>query len=197
MEKKKSHRVFAIILIVVAGAAMLTACSTTADGTPDDFSLPSDREIIAWGFSDEVAIEDDEFEISATFLGPQAFVDDVGEDYYFIRSWVNKETGAIKHQIYVVVRYGGDWRFYERARAVGGSTLDFTEIDRDVDCARYGCTYTEDFGVAVSDSSLRAATESGLSFKAVARKGADVVVNVSPDLITQQLDAISSWQREN
>ena len=114
-----------------------------------------------------------------------------GDARYFLRSWIRGDT--VTHQIYVRIYYSGsDWRFYERALAAGGASLDFVSIDRSVDgCVGSGiCLHTEVFGLAVSGDMLGEAQAEGLQLRAYARSGAASDLEVTPTQISAQLAEI-------
>lgn len=143
-----------------------------------------------------VEIEDDEFESYVTFNGVVQSISDIGlnnPSYHFLRSFVDKETGQRMHQVYVRLTYGADWRFYRGAQAVGGESLEFIEIDSDVDCYSYGCSYKESFGVTVDEDALIAAVNDGFTFKAVSKSGIDTIIEVTPEQISAQRTAIETW----
>jgi len=142
----------------------------------------------------EVVVDADEFDSDVTFLGVERQID--GHDKWntaFLRSWLNAK--GVSHQIYVVHYYRHDWRFYERASGIGGRSVDFVSIDRDVvDCTAGTCSYNEVFGVSLSDSELRAATSDGFRFKAYARSGHELEVFLSPEQVRAQLAAIERYR---
>ncbi|HYF33673.1 MAG TPA: hypothetical protein VD994_00170, partial [Prosthecobacter sp.] len=105
----------------------------------------------AAGASD-VIVKDDQFEKSVTFLGtslshgtPYLGVADTNK--YRIRSWLNKDTGAATHQIYVEHHYDGDWVFWNSASDENAKTLEFLRISADViSCSGgNGCAHVEHF----------------------------------------------------
>ena len=142
--------------------------------------------------STAVQITDDPYQPHIAFVGPLRSTTGNLRSTHRLRSWLTREGQAATHQVYVTVRYGGDWRFYESARDLSGA-LEFVSIDRDVDCSRYGCTYIEDFGVTVPDTLLRSSAATGYRFKAYSRvTGTDVEILVGTDQIQPQLAAIDS-----
>lgn len=79
----------------------------------------------------------------------------------FLRAFVDRKTGAVTAQIYHVASYSGSgWNFFNRATYEGPSGLVEVDADRigsDVNCYRYGCSYTEDLGISVPFATLEAA----------------------------------------
>jgi hypothetical protein len=49
---------------------------------------------------------------------------------YALRSFKNKETGKLTHQLYVSITYFGSWRFYNRASDSNAKRFDVNTIAR-------------------------------------------------------------------
>lgn len=148
---------------------------------------------------DTVEADTDEFDTSVTFRG---ITETNGESEsfgasnsrtYFIRSFLDKESGEISHQLYISIDYFNDWRFYNRASLVGGDNPEFIEIASDVDCSSYGCTYNEQMAVTMSDKYLRD-HENGFKVKVSSKSGHETVINVTSNQIVKQLQKIEASQ---
>jgi len=117
-------------------------------------------------------------------------------NHYYIRSWINKRTAVVTHQLYVSVWYRGEWHYYQRANGQDAMPIPFTEISRDVvSCAGgRGCVLSEDFGIDLSDAVL-AANPLGFSVKFYAKDGADFILQISQAQIREQLQAVAQARR--
>jgi hypothetical protein len=137
-------------------------------------------------------IESSEFETSTKITGVEARLSENDPwSRQFLRSWIDKKTGEVTHQLYVFQSYAGDWRFWQGANGEDAQSLPFTEISRDVGSCAHGCTLYESFGVSLPDTLLRAHA-AGYRVKAYAKSGLTMVVFVSPEQIASQLQAVAS-----
>lgn len=143
-----------------------------------------------------VEMEASAFESTVTFLGIEQRYGGHALNRHFLRSWLDKESGGVSHQLYVVQYYGDDWRFWSRANGPDAAPLELTRISQDViSCSAYGgCLHSENFGVSIPDSAL-AANPSGYSLKVYARSGHDMVLRITGVQITHQRNEIHR-QRE-
>ena len=137
----------------------------------------------------EVSVVTDEFEPVITIKGIEDYIGDDLKGAFFLRSFINKKTKDVTHQLYIYCNYRWDWRFYNSAYLSGGKALEFTEISRDVSCTNGICTYYEHFGVDISDEFLRKNTE-GFSVKISAKSGDNAVINVKSNQVIEQLKEI-------
>jgi len=154
--------------------------------------------------NEPVTVEDSNFEKSVTFKGPQVYIEHqlgpwkfspIVRDLFFLRSYLLKETGEVRHQLYVRISYGEDWRFVYGANDSEAQSLEFIQIDRDPwGCSRSGCNHTEDFAAIIPDSALRDSRK-GYSVKFYAKNGKDIILTVTEHQITAQLDAIKRYMQ--
>jgi len=140
---------------------------------------------------ENVEVITDEFEPTINIYGIEDIVEDNILNQYFIRSFIDKVSKEISHQIYVSYRYQGDWRFYRRANVSGGEEFKFIEIDRDVDCSNSICTYYEQFGIIIPDEYLRDKTN-GFSIKISAKSGHSIALEITGTQVNEQIRAIDS-----
>jgi len=115
----------------------------------------------------------------------------------FIRSWVNKRTGFVMHQLYVWIWYRGDSHYFRFANNEDAQPLGFTEISTDVISCRdisRGCVMSESFGVDLSSAQL-AANPLGFGIKCYAKDGSSIIVQVTQTQIREQLQAVQRIQR--
>jgi hypothetical protein len=142
-----------------------------------------------------VKVEDSQFEQSATFLGSEAKWKNDPSSSYFLRSWVDKTSGAVKHQLYVGDYYNGSWIFWDRVNSQDAQPLEFVPITRRVvGCySTIGCYYEETFGVSIPDAMLKA-HQDGFMVKFYAKTGNELILPVTSQQIRQQLKAIDAYQ---
>ena len=140
---------------------------------------------------ENVKVKTDEFEPTINIYGIEHSVDDNLLNRYFIRSFIDKVSKVVSHQIYVNYSYKGEWHFYRRANVSGGDEFKFTEIDRDVDCSSSICSYYERFGITIPDKYLRDKID-GFSIKISAKSGHSFIINISGTQVSEQIRVIDS-----
>lgn len=142
-----------------------------------------------------VAIEDDEFSPQATVLGVSLADRPFGGIYrtWFLRSFVDKRSHAVTHQLYVELSYDGDRMIFNRAADDTATPLPVLRIDRStLYCDRQidFCTRAETIAVEVSDAELRARAASGFRIKISAHSGDALILAITPQMIDLQLAAV-------
>lgn len=151
----------------------------------------------------QVEIKDDQFEKNISFKGIVEKTNSNSASLtseLFLRSWLNKDTWLIRHQVYWADSYyGSGWRFWFIARDENATNLELMDISKDVGhCSSYGgCSHYETIGIMVSDATLRAKRTTGLQIKVKARDGSEQVLSLSPAQIDAQLTAIASKLPKN
>ena len=145
---------------------------------------------------------DSEFERFARFVGIVNNISNTPDgldtpDVTWLRSTIDKQTGAITHQIRYMDIYEESWRFYNRASDERTTSLDFVSIDKDViecrssrECSRY-----ELMGAILSDEYLRLNSD-GFRVQFAGRRGGRSIAHVTSRMISMQFDAIESWRSE-
>jgi len=119
------------------------------------------------------------------------FLDVAGTNFYCLRSFIDRGSGATEHQLYVTDSYIGGERNWNAARDGGGDPLSFIPISRDeISCAP-GCSYAEEFAATIPESALRASSE-GLAVTFTAGSGDEKTILVSADQIAAQLAAVEA-----
>jgi hypothetical protein len=115
--------------------------------------------------------------------------------YHFLRSWIEKDSGARYHQLYIHHKYGDTTeRNFYRASLEGGKDIEFTKYSTAIlDCLDYRCTYQEDFAVKLDERFLMEHSR-GFGVKFYARSGHEVIVHVSPRQIQKQLYVLSRYE---
>jgi hypothetical protein len=172
-------RCAAVLAVAFAAAvSLLSACS-----------VPLDQQ--------SIRIHDDQFDDSATILGKEMSEIPFGgvAKLWYIRSFVDKKTGAVGHQLYIWTRYSGDWHFYQAGADDQAHKLPFVQIDRHVnDCHEYDCSFTEIFGLMLQDQTLRRQAVSGFAVKVWAKDGTTIILPVEPGQIEPQLEAVDGYR---
>ena len=186
-------RLMAPVLI----SAVLSGCAAT----PNVSSMsPSDIE-------QKVLVNNSEFDANIRLTGmnlkkveESGFL--TGYDYinYMTRSWVNKETSSVTHQVYISIAYAaGGWRFYNSATLKGGDPLEFTSINRDVVGCQGGtyvssCNYKETIGINLTDDFLQSKSDDGISFRISSQSGKENVLNIPSNYLQGYLTAVKKAQ---
>src|SRR5580700_744453 len=112
-------------------------------------------------------------------------------NFYCLRSFLDRQTGETRHQLYVSDSYSGAERHWDAARDGGGRTLRVLEITRHQITCDGGCAYTEEFAADIPESELRA-NPSGLKVTFGAQSGADKTITIGGNQITAQLAAVDA-----
>jgi hypothetical protein len=115
-------------------------------------------------------------------------------NFYCLRSFVDRQTGATRHQLYVSDSYFGTERRWNAARDSAGHPLRFIEISREEISCDNGCSYVEEFAAELPEGVLRDGAR-GLAVTFAARSGAEKTISVSGKLIAAQLAAVDSSHR--
>ena len=119
------------------------------------------------------------------------FLDVAGTNFYCLRSFIDRRTGATEHQLYVSDSYSGAERHWHAAGDRAGAPLHFVHISRDeIDCAA-ACSYAEEFAATIPESALRASPK-GLDVTFSAESGEAKTIHVSRDQIAAQLAAVDA-----
>jgi hypothetical protein len=112
-------------------------------------------------------------------------------NFYCLRSFLDRQTGETRHQLYVSDSYSGPERRWDAARDGAGRTLRFVEVTRHEITCDGGCSYTEEFAADISASELRA-NPNGLKVIFIAQSGPEKTITISGSQITAQLAAVDA-----
>ena len=143
-----------------------------------------------------VTIKADEFSPAIRIDGPAGqFHAFSGTDWTWrLRSWVDKPTRQVTHQLYVFTIVYGDYQYFQLAADDTAQSLPVTVIDRSIDrsadCRHLDCEHYETFGIAVDDAMLRTRAETGYRVKVTGRRGEELILPLSPTQIRLQLAAV-------
>ena len=170
-------------MLAASLGAVLTACAPLAS-TPPAAGRPAvlAREDLSPGF--------------VTFIGPKAqhappFLGTQETNFYCLRSFLYRRTGAAVHQLYVSDSYFGAERGWNAARDPTGAQLPFVPVSRDEITCETTCSYVEEFAATLPVSALQASTE-GLAVTFVAPSGDKKTILISGERIAAQLAAVDA-----
>jgi len=114
-------------------------------------------------------------------------------NFYCLRSFIDRQTGETRHQLYVSDSYSDAERRWDTARDGAGHALRFVEISRERITCGGGCSYAEEFAADIPESELRANPQ-GLKVVFTAGSGAEKTIAITGNQITAQLAAIDGQQ---
>jgi hypothetical protein len=144
-----------------------------------------------------VTVEENPSGSVTTFLGIKQPYPGHASNAYFLRSVVEKTSGQVAHQLYVVNAYRSaeGWSVWSRANGGDAQPLEFVAIHRGVrSCdAESGCALEEEFGAVIPDPLLRA-SPGGFAVTFFAETGQELVIHLTAQQIQQQLKAIDDFQ---
>jgi hypothetical protein len=131
-----------------------------------------------------------------TFVGPrrqhaEPFLGVPGTNFFALRSWLDTRSGEVSHQLYVEDSYFGAEKKWEKARDKTGGSLRFVAIAKNEISCDQGCSFAEEFAVALPEALLRANPQ-GLSVTIAAHSGAERTIAVPGDLVARQLAAVDA-----
>jgi hypothetical protein len=134
-------------------------------------------------------VEDDKFSKTLSYAGLREWINPFGGTArnWMLRTWIDKETRNVTHQLYVEISYSGSWRFYQSANNEQAISLPFIPINRSVGSCFAGCSFTEIVGVELSDELLREKALTGFQVKLFAKSGDSLVIDVTRAQIQSQL----------
>jgi hypothetical protein len=115
-------------------------------------------------------------------------------NFYLLRSWLDRQTGEARYQLYVSDSYSGSERNWDAAHDGAGRPLAFVAVDRQQIACIEECSWVEDFGADLPEALLRASRD-GLSVVFTARSGAVKRIDLSPEAIRAQLQAIDAARK--
>lgn len=142
-----------------------------------------------------VQVTTDQFSKEVAFVGPIGAVNPFGgtSRIWRLRSWLNKETKVVSHQLYVDIGHVGSWRWYSIAADDQANTLEVLRIHSNVGSCRGGCSLSETVGITLADDLLRSRSSTGFQIKLSAQSGASFIIDVSAEQIGAQLNAIDTY----
>ena len=161
-------------------------------------------------FASTALVKDDPLDTHATITTINGYQDKRGLlkivwNDNFLRAIIDKKTGKAALQLYQVIDYTqSGWNFYESANFEtpdGPQSKPVVSINRDVDCYRGGCSYTEHVGLDLDESLLRqlaakytAGQPSVWNFKFNAKSGQEYRASLQLAEIVGFLAAVDSYR---
>jgi len=148
-----------------------------------------------------VRVKKDRFSESIKILGREVVHKDQGlfntkRFKHFLRSYVNKKTGQVTHQLYFTTDYSrSDWHNYETAKLKGGRGLKVEQIGSDVTVDQYGTRYYETL-IAIIPNKILKDNKDGFFVKWYAQSGHSVKMLITPEQVKQQLAAVERELKE-
>jgi hypothetical protein len=133
-------------------------------------------------------------------IGPKAqhdppYLGAPGTNFFCLRSFVDRQTGAAAHQLYVAASYDAlrDW---DAAHDGVGQALELVPVSRyKIACDSRGeCSYAEEFAAILPENELRANT-GGFSVSFTDRAGDAQKITVSGGQAEAQLAAVARQQQ--
>jgi hypothetical protein len=133
-------------------------------------------------------------------IGPKAqhdppYLGAPGTNFFCLRSFVDRQTGATSHQLYVAASYDAlrDWN---AAHDSAGRALEFVPISRyKITCDRSeACSYAEEFAAILPENELSGNT-GGFSVTFTDRADNAQRIAVSGGQVEAQLAALSAQQK--
>lgn len=182
------------VVTLLAGALLLPGCQT---GKGSRGPSPRDQQGTSRDKNTEekgVTVEDDPSKSRIRFVSPNVHHGKAAGNVYLVRSWLDRKTGVVTHQIYVTDRYlTPNPRNWNQAAGPKGDRLKFTKIDSKVEnCNPDGCPRMEAFGAGIDDAALRAAASRGYTITFTAEDGTKEAITVTPEQISDQIQAIDT-----
>ncbi len=136
-------------------------------------------------------IEDDQFSLQATINGGMVIVfDGNGYDHrWFIRTFVDKKTHAVTHQLYFDIEHDPPRSNFEFASDDSARPLPVTKIFAGRQCD-HGCWEYEAVGIGIDEATLKSRLLTGYIVKVSARDGRAYVLDIAPTTIQMQFAAL-------
>lgn len=160
---------------LTAGVFFLSGCMASVGG---GYKMTTGGPVDVKGLDDPL---EDTIEISSFhFARPTFGVVSIGSADPFFRTYVEKDTGEVDHQLYVFSNNPG-WRYWNEARFLMDGEIVKIPLDRvgsDVDCSQYGCSHYED---AIGDISKA-------QLEYIAEQSEEITFRLSSSQIDSNLD---------
>jgi hypothetical protein len=176
------------LLVVLFGAA-LGACapltpSSSGWGPSPDTAAPATpvREDISGRFIELIGVKEQH---APPYLGTP------DTNFYCLRSFIDRQTGATANQLYVADSYDGKRRDWDAAYDATGKPLRFVAISRLEITCKYGCSYAEEFAADIPQRDLLGNPQ-GFSVTFADRDGDRKTITVSATQVAAQQQALAA-----
>jgi len=142
-----------------------------------------------------VTVQSDEFSKDIKIIGLSDSENPFGGTFreWLIRSWVNKDTGAVSHQLYVDLHYLFAWKFFDAAADDSATPLNIVVIDRHVGNCSGVCDFYETIGVDLNDATLRSRVGKEYRVKISAKSGDAIILPISSAMLALQFAEIDKY----
>lgn len=156
----------------------------------------------------KVTLKDDSLEPKASFdtsmvQRTRAISPGLEGDSY-VRAWLDKKTGETSFQIYSVVNYYQNWRFYVLANyetPTGPAQVELTKIAAEVLSCRYGCEFAEAVGFPIDEKTVQslASQPEGTTwrYRLKSKAGIDADMTMEAAEFAGILGAINQYRTEH
>jgi hypothetical protein len=133
------------------------------------------------------------------FIGPKMpyakpFLGVPDTNYFALRSWLDRRTGAITHQLYVSESYFGPRRHWASARDQVGDPLPVAAIGSHEIACNPACSYSDDVAASLSDALLQK-SRGGLAVTFIGEGGRQKTIVVPAALVEVELATVEAWRR--
>lgn len=177
-----------MIIKLAAGALLALALGGCA--------LNSEEKLAAKPEAPEVQLTKMQGGRFVAFVGPrqqhtEPFLGVSDTNYFVLRSWLDNKNGEVAHQLYVEDSYYGGPYLWNAVKGLDGRPLKFIPISRNQITCDLGCSYADEFAAEVPEDYLRAHKD-GLAVMFVASDGKTLAVNVPPNLVNAELNAVDA-----
>jgi hypothetical protein len=112
-------------------------------------------------------------------------------NFYCLRSFLDRQTGATAQQLYVADSYSGTERDWNGAQDAEGHALPFTHISTNKITCDNGCAYAEEFAATLPEAEL-SSSDHGLTVTFAARSGNRMTIALSGAQVASQLAAVDA-----
>lgn len=152
------------------------------------------------------AVKDDRFSQAIEIVGQRSWFrsEDKFEATWYIRSWINKSTSSVEHQIYIIVlhndkrkMFGNYWN-YNIANDEDSNSMNIYSIGKNYyGCIDDYCKYEENIGIDIDESTLINKLNRGYSIKIINKLGGSLIIEISSSQIKVQLDEINNLKQKH
>jgi hypothetical protein len=115
-------------------------------------------------------------------------------NFYCLRSFLDRQTGAVANQLYVADSYFGAERHWNGAQDGAGHRLPFVLVSSNKITCEKGCAYADEFAATLPETELRS-RDGDLLVVFTARSGDGLTIALSGGEIAHQLTAVAAARK--
>ena len=146
-----------------------------------------------------VVVREDVSQRYIEFIGPKIlfakpFLGVPDTNYFALRSWLDRQTGAVTHQLYVSESHVGPRRHWTSARDAEGDPLPVAAIGSHKIACDPACSYSEDVAASLSDALLQK-SRGDLAVTFGAEGGRQKTITVPAAVVQVELATVEAWRR--